>query len=286
MSAGLQTFLRDPQSGRVYINPLKRHVRPFWLVTDPVTVTVAAGAVSPPTLMTVDNQGHFEAVELLAVSDGPFLVEIFDPATQKFWTQRPVHSATLFGDAGRAFVLPESYFFNVEDSPRALRFTFTNLLPIANTIRVALHGRRLYQRESPPDVQEAFRTYYRRKERTSTYFMTTDSIAAIPALSTAQLSFPMRNTDEADFEIFKVMAVSDFPFEFQIRETSTNRTLSNGLVHVNSGFGTAMFPKIFPESYLLARNFELALEARNIAAQQLPNNIFITLAGRRIYYAQ
>ena len=287
MSAGIQTFLTEKETGRVYVNPMKRHVRSFWVTTQPAeAVTLAAGAVSTPQLWSIDTQGHFELVELMSVSDGPFLVNMFDPATQKNWMNRPVHSSTILGDAARTYILPESYFFNVEDAPRALVLTYTNLSPLANTIRVVGHGRRIYQRESPPDIQMAFRNYYRRKERTSVYFFTTDAAAVIPAGSVATLNFPARNTDEADLEIFKLTAAFDFPFEFRIRETSTNKTLSDGFVRVEDGFGTAFFPKILPESWLIERNFQVIVEARNLAAAPLDNNIFLTFTGRRIYYAQ
>jgi len=288
----LPTYVRD-QDGRVWINPAKRHVRPYWLTTEPNVITVAPGGTSVPQVMPIDTQGHFEAFYMLTQSDGPYTIQIFDPATSRFWQNRELHIGTvaggLIGGVGTfPFILPESYFFNVEDAPRSVLVTFRNLLPLAsNNIRFAFHGRRIYSRESPPDVQEKFREMYERKERTTAYFLTTDVTPVVlpVALGATPFVAPIRNTDEADFEVFKLMAVSTGPFEFRLRDRASNRTIMNQFVHQTQGMGLGTVPFIFQESWLIERNYQVDLELINLTAPLVENTIFFTMAGRRLYYA-
>ncbi len=270
----------------IHINKLKRHVRPFWLLTDsgeaePTITTVAANATANPVAMPVDTQGHFEAFYCLSQSTGPYTVIIFDPGKRRNLMNREIHIRTLGGNAEQPFIFPESYFMNVEDGQRSLMVTFRNLTNVQNQIRFALVGRRWYNKESSPQVQMEMRMKFAKRERTNVYFLTTDG--AISLAGNAAGNFNITMDDLADTEIFKMMSFSDSPFTFEILERASNRTLSNGIIHSDLGFGTENFPFIFPESLLVERNYQLTLRITNLSPDT--NNIFVNFAGRRLYYA-
>lgn len=293
----LPTYLKNPD-GSVYINPAKRHVKPYWLTTEAITippeiVVLAAGATSPPITMPIDTQGHFEAFYSMADRTGAATILLFDPGTNRFLMNREIHIDTIVSGGGgagvaagfgaaRPFIWPESYFFNVEDAGRAVIATFRDLSGAPNNIRFTLHGRRFYTKESPPEVYQKMYEYFGRKERTNIYFLTTDAAALIPAGGV--LASTARVTDEADFEIYKVNVVSDGAFTFRLRDVATNRTLSNGVISNTIGSGVAEFPFIFPEPWLVERNYQIGIEMTDLSAA--PNNVFMTFIGRRLYYAQ
>lgn len=278
----------------VWVNPAKRHVRPYWLTTEPDTILVPPLATSLPQIMPIDTQGHFEAFSIWFQSDGPFTVTFFDPSNSRFWQNRELHVNTMAGGnlatvGGGAstfgFLLPESYFFNVEDAARSLLVTYRNLSAVANNIRMLLFGRRIYHRESAPDVQEEFRKLYQRKERTTAYFLTTDLPVVLPA-SAAVTTFQIRNTDEADFEAFKITATSTAPFAYRLRDRANDRTLSNGFVHQFDGAGNGFVPFVLSsaETWLIERNYQVEVDFINLVPLAT-NTVFFTLSGRRLYYA-
>lgn len=283
----LPTYIRRPD-GSVFINPAKRHVKPYALVTRPTIVTVAGGGSSPPITMPIDTQGHFESFYAVCDRTGPATVTLFDPGTNRFLMNREIHIDTivsgLSGTGGqRPFIWPESYFFNVEDAGRAMIVQFRDLSGDTNDIRFMLEGRRFYTKEAPPEIYQKMYEYFGRKERTNVYFLTTDQEVNLPAATTDTAAFA-RVTDEADYEVFKIASVSDGPFEWTIRDTGTGRILSNDF-HTNTmRTGTAEFPFIFVEPLLVERNYQLQINFRNLSG--VPNRVFFTMIGRRLYYAQ
>lgn len=286
----LPTYIKKPD-GSVYINPAKRHVKPYMLVTQPnETVVVAANSASPPITMPIDTQGHFEAFYAICDRTGPATITLFDPGTNRFLMNREVHIDTvvsgLSGAGGqRPFIWPESYFFNVEDAGRAMIVQFRDLSGEDNNIRFGLEGRRFYTKESPPDIYAKMYEYFGRKERTNIYFLTTDNTVLLPSAGapTETVAYA-RVTDEADFEVFKIDCVSDGPFEWTIRDTGTGRILSNGFHSNTMRTGVAEYPYIFVEPLLVERNYQLQFNFRNMSG--VPNNVYMTLVGRRLYYAQ
>ncbi len=276
----LPTFIHEKETGRIYINPAKRHVKPYWLVTDPVTIALGANATSNPIPMLIDTQGHYEIFYSMFQSTGDFTINIFDPGTRRFLMNREIHNRTIAGTARRPHIWPESYFMNVENAQRSLLVTFRDLSGNPNNIRFTLVGRRFYHKESPPEIQAKMTEFFNKKERTNVYFLTTDDPIALLANATA--TFDIRTTDEADTEIFKLMSVQDGIFEFDLLDASTGRTFMNGLIRQEVGFGDNEFPFILPESLVLERNYRL--QARITDLSGAPNNIFLTFGSRRLYY--
>lgn len=285
----LPTFVKHPD-GSVFINPSKRYVPSYWLTTNPNrVVAIGAGATTAPQLLPVDSQGHFEIFYAMCERDAACTIRIFDPGRSTELMNREVHIDTITsgvsGNASlRPFIWPESYFLNVEDAGRALTVQFRDLSGVGGNIRYALCGRRFYTKESPPDVYEKMFQYFGRKERTNVYFLTTDVATQIGAGVGTELVATARVTDEADFEMFKITSVHDGPYEFMLRNRSNGRALMSDFIHVDLGTGTAEFPFILPEPWLVERNYQVEIVFRNLQAGA--NNVFFTMTGRRLYYAQ
>ena len=54
----IPTWVKDPETGLVVVNELKRYVKPFQLSTE--AITLSASEVSDWFPMNVDGKGHFE----------------------------------------------------------------------------------------------------------------------------------------------------------------------------------------------------------------------------------
>ncbi|MGH8898200.1 MAG: hypothetical protein ACRDZ4_14565 [Egibacteraceae bacterium] len=293
-----------------YINQTKRHVRPFWLVPKLLTeqqVTLApAGAPGdrvPGITFEIDTQGHFEiAYSMFQADSSDFVVTIMDGGNNnKQLMNTDVHAATIAGNAQRPLIWPETYFLNVQNAPRQLTMNFRNLSPLQNRVRWCFHGRRWYHMESPPEVQRKMEERWGRMEKTYTYFITlslaeagygpsTPEGANPPGLTLAAGQALIENaapifwaTDEADTEVHKLAAISTGPFEFQLREAQSGRTLSNGFIQVTNGWGDGQFPFIFAETFLFERNYKVLFEVRDLSGA--PNIIYPTMIGRRLQYA-
>src|SRR3989304_1095985 len=149
----------------------KNHVRGYWLVSDPVTLTLAPGGQDTLRYL-IDQQGHFDWAYIMGVSDGPFTIEFFDGGAQRRLSNKPVHSVTIVGSGARPFRLPEPYFFDVGDNQRELVATIRNpVFGSTNTIRLVLYGRRFYHREAPPAVAKKFQQKFQSGWRTYSYFL-------------------------------------------------------------------------------------------------------------------
>lgn len=286
----LPTYLKR-KDGSVYINPVKRHVRAFWLTSQgpgatPQVVDIPAGGTTNPIPFPISTEGHYEIFySMFQALDPNILINIFDNGTRRNLMSRPIHVATLAGTSERPFIWPETYFLNVTNGPRALSVTFTDLSGQDNAIRFVFYGRRFYQNEAPPDVAMKMQRYFEAKERTNVYWLTTNDDITLTAdqelLGPAAPVFEA--TDEADTEIFKMTVINDGAFEFQLREQRNNRTMSNGFIHVVDGWGSGLFPFVLQETFLLERNYDVSFEIRDLSGA--PNNVFATFTARRLYYA-
>lgn len=289
-----------------YINPTKRHVRPFWLLprdaAEQELTLAAAGAPGDQAKLIqfqVDTQGHFEMAYTMFQATSPeFLVEIMDGGNNlKGLQNQPLHARTIAGNARRPLIWPETYFLNVQNAPRTMMMNFRNLSALENKVRWCFHGRRWYHKEAPPNVQLAIEKRFGRMEKTYTYFLTLSpesmsppenanapglTLAAGQLLQEGQAPF-FWATDEADTEIHKLTVVSTGPFEFQLRERQSGRTLSNGFVQVTNGWGDGEFPFVWAETFLIERNYQVIFEVRDLSGAE--NIIYPTMIGRRLQYA-
>lgn len=271
----------------VGIYPPKNHVRGYWLTSDPVTVVLAPGA-SAELRYLVDQQGHFDWAYIVGKSDQPFTLDFFDGGAQRRLQNKPIHSVTIVGSGERPFRLPEPYFVDVGDSQREIIATVRNVLPgaVTNTIRLVLYGRRFYHREAPPDVSAEFTKRFAGGWRTYSYFLVPNETKGdgnvVPVAAGGTDTFTFESESGVDTDLHKLMVSSTGAFTFQLRERATNRTLSNGVIRSENGWGNAEFPFYLADSYLLERKLQLLFDVTDISGA--PNSIYATMAGRRLQY--
>lgn len=291
------TYRKRPD-GTLFINKTKKHVRSFWVLGQPKTIVAAVAGTPGASVLgvpfEVDTQGHFEWAYIMAharnqigVDNKDFLLKIFDPGTRRDLMNDAIHAETICGTARRPGILTETYLLNTENAGRELQISVENLDPLyQNNIEIALHGRRWYHKESPPDVQEEMRNYFQHKERTTHYWLTTKGGVVVLAAGQELINNAaplMEADDEADTEVFKITSKSDGPFEFRLRELATGKTISNDYIRVENGWGNAEFPFVFQESLLIERNYDVAVDIRDLSGLQ-QNRVFLTFHARRLWY--
>lgn len=286
---GVPTFLKNETTGVVYLNPLKKFVKPYWLVPQDINnvgrLTVGALA-SQPMVLRNDQQGPFEGFYATVQHNGDMLVRLQDTGMQRDLMNRDVHIDTIFSPApgGQSpFIFPESLWM---DAGSTILATFTDISGVQQTVRPVIHGRKFYLRSAPRGIGNNVLARRERERRVSTpYFYTTDVAVAMTAAQTG-LQVPLTVSQEGHFEARKITVVSTGPFDFKISENRNGINLAGAIFTSNvSCGGISSFPYIFPESWLIERNTQLTIEFNNTFAGGA-NNIFFTISGRRIYDEQ
>lgn len=297
----IPTWIKDPDSGLVVVNELKKYVKPFWLTTDPDPLTLAAGEVSDWIPMVIDGKGHFEIFDAFFVSQRAegFTVELFDPGNQgrerPILMNREVHVATIASGGGttlpltgslpvasspgRPFRWPQSFFMNVVSGTGSIMARFRNLNTTqTNQIRFTLSGRRWYHLQAPWKIANRMEEIFREGARTFPYFFTTDQHVSLTALGTS--SPVLRFGDDAFVEWSKGMAVSTGGFTVRILETATQKRLMESPVINTLAFGSGEFPFLMWEDALFEPNYQLTFELVDLS--NAVNVIWITLGCRKV----
>lgn len=298
----IPTWIRDPETGLVVVNELKKYVKPFWLTTeDSEVITLEAGEVTDFIPMTVDGKGHFEIFDAFYTSQRAegFTVELFDPGNlgqeRPILMNREVHVATIASgggttlpltgslpatsSAGRPFRWPQSFFMNVVSGTGTLMARFRNLSDQSNQIRFVLSGRRWYHLQAPWTIANRMEEIFREGARTFPYFFTTEG--EIITLEAGDSAAPIiRFGDDAYVEWMKSMAVSTGAFQAKIIETTTKKELMARPVINSLCFGTAEFPMLNWEEMLFEPNYQLTIELDDLSDDD--NTIWLTLGCRKI----
>lgn len=296
-------LIKDPRTGEIFMNPLKKWVKPFTLTMEPSELTLPAFGISEPIPLPIDNKGHFEVIDAFFTSQqaAGFTVLLQDPDNRPILMNREIHAATIAsgggvltnggaittGDAGRPFRWPESFWMNIEGHGKAIFAVFRNLSSQSNKIRFALHGLRWYCLQAPPKIAERMQQIYHARFRTMPYFFTTDKFISLSGGASG--SFTVRFGDEAWTEISKLMAFSTAfdinatqnDFDVRISETTTSKRFMNDLISRNLVFGNGEFPMELWESDLFEPGYRLTFELKNNS--QSANDIWITMGSRKIF---
>jgi hypothetical protein len=308
----IPTWIKDPDSGLVVVNELKKYVKPFWLTTERVEesedfgsqIDLAAGEVSDFFPMTIDGKGHFEIFDAFYYSQQPegFTVELFDPGNlgqeRPILMNREVHVATIASGGGvtlpltgslpaasspgRPFRWPQSFFMDVAKGGGTLFARFRNLSASSNTIRFVLSGRRWYHLQAPWKIANRMEEIFREGARTMPYFFTTDGFARIDGGTGlgSPIPFTIRFGDDAYVEWSKAMAASTSPFLIRFYETATKKRLMEQPVLDQLAFGNGEFPMLLWEEALFEPNYQLTCELSCDSEED--NDIWITLGCRKI----
>lgn len=292
--------------GKIVVNPLKKWVRPYALVTDPASITIEAGGVSDPVPMVIDGKGHFEIFDAFygSSSSSGFTVSLFDadsfgPHARPIMMNREIHVATIAAgagvtlpisgafssasSAGRPYRWPETFWMDVSHEKRGAMIVavFHNLDPVnSNTIRFSLHGRRWYFVQGEYEIMERMEQIFRGRPRTSPYFWTTDENVQLTALQ-GPVDFQIRMGDEAWPELHKTSVVSTGAFNILLKETDSGSQLMDQAIDSRLVFGSGEFPLILPESSIFEPNMKLTASLTDTSNEE--NQIWMTLAGRKVY---
>jgi len=306
----IPTWIKDPESGLIVVNELKKYVKPFWLTTERVDqaeqygsqIDLAANEVSDFFPMTVDGKGHFEIFDAFFYSQRSegFTVELFDPGSlgneRPILMNREVHVATIAsgmgttlpltgalstaGSAGRPFRWPQSFFLDVSKGGGTIMARFRNLSDEANSIKFVLSGRRWYHLQAPWKIANRMEQIFREQARTFPYFFTTDQFVTLEGADTTPQVWPIRFGDDAYVEWMKAMAVSTADFSIRFYELTTKKRLMENFVARDLALGNGEFPMLMWEDALFEPNYQIGCELIHASAED--NDIWITLGCRKI----
>lgn len=295
------------EDGHPQVNPLKKWVTPYTLVTDPGEITLEAGAVSDPIPMVIDGKGHFEIFDAFFKSSqaAGFTVTLFDadsfggPDARPILMNREIHVATIASgegatlplsgsfsaasSGGRPYRWPETFWMDVSSQKKGAMIVavFRNLANAENTIRFELHGRRWYYMQAEEAVARRMEEIFHGRPRSLPYFWTTDSMVDLVAGPDAQ-DYQIRMGDDSWSELHKITAVSADPdWDILLKETSSGRKFMDQAIRASLVFGTGEFPLILAESTLLEPNMKLT--ASFLYESGADNPVWITLAGRKVF---
>lgn len=330
-SRGSSYVVGRDKSGRpkLEVDPRKKYVTPFTLVSEPEEITVpaaalmcpgvfAGGTVTQAVAFPIESKGPFEicySAFSARFASGPnageptdqFMVVIFGSDIEEkepLLMNREVHARTMgggFGDSlgigfetalqsagGRPLVWPETLFLDPSRGENALFMGYRNLSIYPIIVRWAFHGILYYNEHDYEQRLSEKKEMAGPGKIALPYFYTPDTNVRLSG--GASFDFHMRITDEADVEIFKQNAYSDYPFLWRFQEKMGKRQLDNaGLsaagapngVHSDFGWGDAEFPFIPYETLYMERNSKLILQFTNTLTDQM-NRIFPTLVCRKI----
>ncbi len=307
----IPTWIKDPETGLIVVNELKKYVKPFWLTTEGSgtaelfgsQIDLLPGEVTDFYPMTVDGKGHFEIFDAFFYSSqsAGFTVELFDPGS--LGTERPilmnreVHVATIAsgmgttlpltgslstaGSAGRPFRWPQSFFLDVSKGGGTILARFRNLSTSNNSIKFVLSGRRWYHLQAPWKVANRMEEIFREQARTFPYFFTTDQFITKNSIGASNAeTWAIRFGDDAYVEWMKAMAVSTADFSIRFIELATKKRLMENFVARDLAFGNGEFPMLMWEDALFEPNYQIGCEI--IQESDEDNDIWITLGCRKI----
>lgn len=197
----------------------------------------------------------------------------------------PIHVRNLFGTAQTPGMLRENYYML---SNNFLQVTLSKVVGAATTTRPYLAGAQYYPGsndilawpEQRAYLHEMIKKMARRREYVWPYWFTTDPTpVALGPAGVATISTPIG--DDSHLEVMAWTNVSTGNYSLRVTEPKTRQTLMNGVVTANNALGTALFPAFFPKPYLIPSGHRLVFEFTDLSGA--PNNIFISLQGRRLY---
>ena len=294
----IDTVIPD-KNGRLYINGLKNHVKPFHLMPDPDNAEMALTNVIGNTNsqpMTMSQEGPFQGMSLIAESDlftlgadHGCLVELQDAGSLKPLMNRPCHMNCVFGTPNFPMVLPEHLFM---DEFRALQITLQQATALANNIRPQIAGRRFYPGSANSKKMNKFIIKLKKRAIVSLPFFLTNEEDNIVLAAGATNSFFFPADPDAYFEVFKMthfsydttLATPTGTFDFELRDAETERRLSNGLMSTQLNLGTALQPYVFAESWLIPPRMRIEMRVTNTTAAGANALLaYVVLIGRKIY---
>lgn len=277
MQKFIPTFVDE--NGEIKYHPLVDYIRSgdYGLNPPNNVINLVAGARSQLLPLTARSDGYLILTKMMAWRTGGATIRIVDQARQCQWMNNEVHMDTICGIGGFPAMLPET---KVIEPTASMLVEFRDLSGFPNRIDFNFGGAKLYHENAPQD--EVVRFLGRKELITYPYFMTPDigAFTIPPGLlgGVSQQFFTM--SDKFDFEIFKINAIFDEDFTYEIRHRGD--TLSNNAqVHCMTGTGIGAFPYVLPQPFMFRRNERIEINFTNLSPIN-PNVVYFTLIGRAI----
>lgn len=288
----MDTFRRDAQ-GRWRVNPDKLRVLPFssTLDTPNAAPAVAANSSAGPFPLSAPYHGPFEIFEIAVQATSlDFTLEFF--YRRRNLQNYPIHArSVLGGEIPQATNIGYGSSLLVEtlwlEPQETLGVKFTDLSGSSNTIRFVAHGR-LYLRDEIDAISPGLKEYISGKQRGNNvtqpfwYAAADPTTGAVPwaIASQATENQTLHIGEDGSFELRKITGISTGDYTIQFTHPS-GRQLSNQPIHNEVTVGRAPFPFFFREPLFLKRGTNLQIQITDLSVAT--NNVYLTLAGRRIY---
>jgi hypothetical protein len=295
----IPVLVHNKKKGIIYFNPTKRFTAPRWYLPNaagsgvagavPSIIALAANGNSGNIPIEFDEgNGHAEIFAIVAESTGAFEFSLLDQGRKHNWQNRPIHNLTAAGVAQRPFILPVTYFLNVERGTRQITLNITDLSGAPNTIRFGLLGRAFFIKQAPQDVRTKIQNRFGMKERTLTYMLTTNQAqTAIAAATRTRAEFIVPS--DYPLELMKMTVATDpanVDFDFELIDYSSGRRYSAENLRISRalGWGNAQYPHIPFESFFLPRNYRLQIDYWHTGVGA--TDFFFTLTGAKTMIPQ
>lgn len=292
---GVPELLRDPKTGRIYKNPLKPYVKPFWLVTEPEEIVLTPNGVSEVIPMTIDNKGHLEIIGGFFQSQQPegYSVKMMDAKTNELMMNRDVHISTIaagggcatnysvFGPetaAGRMYRWPDSYWLQVTEKGRSINVKFWNQSSLQNTVRFTLYGFRWYHTLADQKLADEIQALWMERRHIRPFFYTTDEFIRLANGESREAT--IRLSDDVHAEWVKGTSVSTGHYKVRVEERTTRRTFMTERLRDEMVFGPGELPFHMWESAVFEPNTRLVLDLENDFPGD--NTIWVTLGCRHL----
>lgn len=299
----IPTFVRD-EGGIVRVNEEKQFIQPFELPVDAPNriITLAPGQTLGPFPLTAAYDGPIEAfyVKVVVYNSSDVPQTTYDiswflehPGKRIQFMPRSLKLMACAGDAGRPYILPETIFIPAVQS---LNVTLTNNdQSNSRKVELVLGGIKFYPFSAPEKTRRDVFSYTERRERTYTYFQSTDAALTLTGGQLGAIA-PITVPDNSDLEVFKLTAQSTAAFRMALIDGRNNRGLTGGArIHSSLLFGghdpTALsgiggsggiFPARWATTFLVQRSVQLQAIFDELSGSS--NVVEIVLGGRKVAY--
>lgn len=292
------TLIKNPYPpGGTIVAPMKRHLKPYTLVTEPDEVFLPADGEPVLVPIPVDQAGPIEILGAMFEDNGAvtgqWSVMLYDANHSALLQNRPVMVNTIASDRrGLPNRWPETYLIHPEDCGKFILASFQNYSNVGLNVRFTLIGRRMYWQESKKKLYEEWMWYTNKRRWTSPWFYTTESNVVLPSGASTHTGF-IRVADDADFVCHRILRNSrdlDAPFaprEFTTRWRIKGNRQDQMPSEMNSEVvaGSGDFPFQTFENTLYARNSQIEIDFTSDGGN-VDTNIDLVMAGRKIHYVQ
>lgn len=135
-------------------------------------------------------------------------------------------------------------------------------------------------------------SFLRRKKLIKGFTYTTDGTPPFAVAANGAGTASITINKEADFEAYKIVAVTDVPalnilggrgndFTYRIKDNRKQMYLSNTFIHNIAGTGSGVFPLIMPEPRFFPGASQISIEFNNLRNTAI--NIWFSLVGKNYY---